>query len=112
VPFSDLNEDDLVRILTEPKSAIVKQYQKLFALDNVDLEIQPQALRQIAKLAAERKTGARGLRSIIEGLLMKSQFDLHRLHKEGLSKIIITEDCVTQQMEPLRFYNISAEATG
>ena len=110
VPFADLDEDDLVRILTEPKSAIVKQYQRMFALDRVELEIQPQALRQIAKLAMDRKTGARGLRGIIESLLMKSQFDLPRLAKEGVSKLIVTEDMITSSSEPLLMYRNTAEA--
>jgi len=110
VPFADLDEDDLVRILTEPKSAIVKQYQRMFALDRVELEIQPQALRQIAKLAMDRKTGARGLRGIIESLLMKSQFDLPRLAKEGVSKLIVTEDMITSNSEPLLMYRNTAEA--
>ena len=110
VPFADLDEDDLVRILTEPRSAIVKQYQRMFNLDRVELEIQPQALRQIAKLAMDRKTGARGLRGIIEGLLMKSQFDLPRLAKEGVSKIIVTEDMITTNGEPLLMYRNAAEA--
>jgi ATP-dependent Clp protease ATP-binding subunit ClpX len=110
VPFADLDEDDLVRILTEPRSAIVKQYQRMFNLDRVELEIQPQALRQIAKLAMDRKTGARGLRGIIEGLLMKSQFDLPRLAKEGVSKIIVTEDMITTNGEPLLMYSNAAEA--
>jgi ATP-dependent Clp protease ATP-binding subunit ClpX len=110
VPFADLDEDDLVRILTEPKSAIVKQYQRMFALDRVELEIQTQALRQIAKLAMDRKTGARGLRGIIESLLMKSQFDLPRLAKEGVSKLIVTEDMITSNSEPLLMYRNTAEA--
>jgi ATP-dependent Clp protease ATP-binding subunit ClpX len=112
VPFADLDEDDLVRILTEPKSAIVKQYQRMFALDRVELEMQPQALRQIAKLAMDRKTGARGLRGIIESLLMKSQFDLPRLAKEGVSKLIVTEDMITSNSEPLLMYRNAAEAAG
>ncbi|BDP80927.1 hypothetical protein EfmAA290_16030 [Enterococcus faecium] len=71
-----LTTDDLVRILTEPKNALVKQYQKLLSLDNTELEFEPEALRAIAKKAIERNTGARGLRSIIEEIMMDVMFDI------------------------------------
>ncbi len=74
--LDSLNEDALVRILTEPKNALIKQYQYLFELDGAKLEFDEDALREIAKLAVERKTGARGLRSILEAALMDTMFDL------------------------------------
>ena len=112
VPFKELDEDDLVRILTEPKSAIVKQYQKMFSLDHVELEIAQVALRQIAKLAMENKTGARGLRGILEKLLMKTQFDLPKLCADGVSRVIITEDMVNNASEPMLVYKQAADAAG
>ena len=110
VPFAELDEDDLVRILTEPKSAIVKQYKKMFGLDHVELEIAQVALRQIAKQAMENKTGARGLRGILEKLLMKTQFDLPKLHKDGVTRVMITEDMVANAGEPMLIYRPTADA--
>ena len=112
VPFAELDEDDLVRILTEPKSAIVRQYQKMFGLDHVELEIAQVALRQIARQALENKTGARGLRGILEKLLMKTQFDLPQLAKGGVSRVMITEDMVTNNAEPMLVYRQAADAAG
>ena len=74
--LEDLDEDALIKILTEPKNALVKQYQRLFDMENVDLTIHPDALTAIAKKAIERKTGARGLRSIMEAILLETMFDL------------------------------------
>ena len=110
VPFKDLDEDDLVRILTEPKNAIIKQYQKMFGVDGVDLEVQTSALRLIAQQAKARNTGARGLRGIIENLLLKSQFDLPQLSKDGVSKIIITDDMVNNGSEPMRVHRTVIDA--
>jgi ATP-dependent Clp protease ATP-binding subunit ClpX len=110
VPFEDLDEDALVKILTEPKHAIIKQYQKMFELDAVELEFQPAALRLIAKSALARKTGARGLRGILEKTLMRTQFDLPGLSAKGVTKVIITEDMVSTQGEPMMIYKNTAEA--
>ncbi len=74
--LEDLDEDALIKILTEPKNALVKQYQRLFDMENVELTIHPDALDAIAKKAIERKTGARGLRSIMEAILLDTMFDL------------------------------------
>lgn len=84
-----LTTDDLVRILTEPKNALVKQYQKLLSLDNTDLEFEPDALRAIANKAIERNTGARGLRSIIEEIMMDVMFEVPS--DDTIEKVIITE---------------------
>ena len=89
--LNELNEDDMVRILTEPKNAIVKQYQKLFAIDGVNLKFEDDALREIAKLALERKTGARGLRSIIEEIMVDLMFELPEYKKYD---IVITKEVV------------------
>ena len=109
VELDALGQAEFVRILTEPKSAIVKQYQKMFGLDNVELEIQTAALTQIAKQALERKTGARGLRAILESLLMKSQFDLPKMSRDGVSKLVITEDAVTNGSDPMLVYRKAAD---
>lgn len=104
VPFADLEEDDLVKILLEPKNAIVKQYQKLFKLDNVELEFDPDAIRAIAKKAIKRKTGARGLRSILENILLSLQFDLPNYSANNIEKVVITEEFINGGKEPLLVY--------
>ncbi|MGX6429350.1 ATP-dependent Clp protease ATP-binding subunit ClpX [Levilactobacillus yonginensis] len=93
-----LDENDLVRILTEPKNALVKQYEKLLSLDNVQLEFQPAALREMAKLAIARNTGARGLRSIIEDVMRDIMFDLPS--RNDVAKVVITAATVTDHAEP------------
>ncbi|KRK89046.1 ATP-dependent Clp protease ATP-binding subunit clpX [Lentilactobacillus sunkii DSM 19904] len=93
-----LDEHDLVRILTEPKNALVKQYQKLIELDGAELEFAPGALEKMAQLAIARDTGARGLRSIIEGVMRDIMFDLPS--RNDVSKVIITPETVTDHKEP------------
>ncbi|MGI8317206.1 ATP-dependent protease ATP-binding subunit ClpX [Halobacillus mangrovi] len=90
--LEQLDEDALVEILTKPKNALVKQYQKLFQIDHVELEIEEEALREIARLAIERKTGARGLRSIIEGIMLDVMYELPS--RDDIEKCIITKDTV------------------
>ncbi|RPF55452.1 ATP-dependent protease ATP-binding subunit ClpX [Aquisalibacillus elongatus] len=90
--LEQLDEDALVEILTQPKNALVKQYQKLFDIDDVELEFEEDALRAISNKAIERKTGARGLRSIIEGIMLDVMFDLPS--RDDIEKCIITEDTV------------------
>ena len=109
VPFEELDEAALVKILTEPKNAIIKQFQKLFKLDNVELEFNNQALTAIAQLANKRKTGARGLRSIIEDILLPLQFELPELEQQGVKKVIVTQDTVINQQPPRKIKH-SAEA--
>ena len=98
VTLGQLDEEALVKILTEPKNALARQYSKLLSFDNVDLEFTPDALRAIAHLALERKSGARGLRAIIEGVMTDTMFDLPSI--EGVSKCIITEDAVYGKAKP------------
>ena len=93
-----LDEDDLVRILTEPKNALVKQYQELICLDGSQLTFTDGALRAMAQLAIKRNTGARGLRSIIEGVMRDVMFDLPS--RKDVEKVIIDKRCVTQHTEP------------
>ncbi|HET7628288.1 MAG TPA: ATP-dependent protease ATP-binding subunit ClpX [Bacillales bacterium] len=96
--LSPLDEDALVEILTKPKNALVKQYKKLLELDHVELEFTDDALREIAKLAIKRKTGARGLRSIIEGIMLDVMFELPS--KNDIVKCTITKETVTDNMSP------------
>lgn len=89
--LNEIKEEDMVHILTEPKNALIKQYVKLFKMDNVDLEFDDEALLQLAKLAIERKTGARGLRSILEDIMLDIMFDLPLYENK---KVLITKDVV------------------
>ena len=95
-----LTEDDLVSILTEPKNAIVKQYQRMFELEGCKLSFTDGALRAIAQKAIARKTGARGLRSICEDLLQQTMFDLPS--EEGVTEVVVTEESVTGDEQPRR----------
>lgn len=93
-----LDEDALVEILTKPKNALVKQYEKMIGLDNVELEFEDDALREIAKKAIERKTGARGLRSIIEAIMLDVMYDLPS--RDDVKKCVITAETVTENNMP------------
>ncbi len=94
----DLGEDDLVRILTEPKNALVKQYQRMLGFDNAELEFEPAALHAIAKEAIDRNTGARGLRSICESVLQDTMYELPS--DDTIQKVIVTPECVTEGAQP------------
>ena len=96
--LEQLDEDALVQILTEPKNALTKQYEKMIELDNVQLEFEKDALYEIAKLAIERKTGARGLRSIIENVMLDVMFELPS--RDDIAKCIITKETLTEKAHP------------
>jgi len=96
--LTPLDEDALIQILTKPKNALVKQYQKMLELDDVELEFDEEALQEIAKKAIERKTGARGLRSIIEAIMLDVMYDLPS--RDDISKCIITKETVTENSAP------------
>ncbi len=98
-----LTVDDLVRILTEPKNALVKQYQKLLALDHTELEFEREALEAIAKKAIERNTGARGLRSIIEGIMLDVMFEIPS--DDTIEKVIITKEAALEEGKPKIIYS-------
>ncbi len=100
--LGELTIEAMVQILTEPRNALVKQYQKLFAMDGVELEIRPSALTAIARKALARKTGARGLRSILEHSLIDTMFDLPTL--DGVAKVVIDEHIVEEGAKPLLVY--------
>jgi ATP-dependent Clp protease ATP-binding subunit ClpX len=96
--LDDLTEEDLVKILSEPKNALIKQYKKLFELDNVQLEIEPEALTAIARKALARGTGARALRSVFEEVMMDAMFELPSSH--NVEKVIITAAAVEGKEKP------------
>ncbi|MEL6583599.1 MAG: ATP-dependent Clp protease ATP-binding subunit ClpX [Pseudomonadota bacterium] len=103
----DLDEDALVTILSEPKNALVKQYQRLFEMEDVKLTFTPESLRAIARKAIERKTGARGLRSIMEAVLLDTMFELPGL--DGVEEVVVNEDTIDQEAKPLLIY-VDADA--
>jgi ATP-dependent Clp protease ATP-binding subunit ClpX len=100
--LDDLDEVALVKILTEPKNALVKQYQRLFEMENVGLSFTDDALRAVARKAILRKTGARGLRSILEGILLETMFDLPTL--QGVEEVVVNTEVVEGRGQPLMIY--------
>ena len=105
--LEDLDEDALVTILTQPKNALVKQYQRLFELEDAKLSFTDEALSAIAKRAIERKTGARGLRSILEDILLDTMFDLPGM--DNVDEVVVNEEAVTSDAAPLMIYADSDE---
>jgi ATP-dependent Clp protease ATP-binding subunit ClpX len=100
--LEDLDEPSLKRILTEPKNALVKQYQRLFEMEGVDLTVAEEALGAIARKAIDRKTGARGLRSIMEAILLDTMFDMPSL--EGVEEVVISQQVIEGTAGPLYIY--------
>ncbi|AKH20230.1 ATP-dependent Clp protease ATP-binding subunit ClpX [Sedimenticola thiotaurini] len=100
--LEELDEEALVRILTEPKNALVKQYHRLFDMEDCELEFRPDALSAIARKAMERKTGARGLRTIMEQVLLDTMYDLPSL--ENVSKVVVDEAVITGESDPYIIY--------
>ena len=96
--------------MTEPKNALVKQYQRLFEMENTDLTFQDEALNVVAKKAIERRTGARGLRSIMEGILLDTMFDLPGL--DGVEQVVIGPEVVEGKTRPLYIYSDKAVKVG
>ena len=108
--LSELDETAMIEILTEPKNALVKQYQVLFGMEGVELEFLPSALRSIAQLALARKTGARGLRSIMESVLLETMYVLPDLKHKGLKKVIVNQEVIDKGATPELVYEGEAEA--
>lgn len=100
--LTELDEAALIQILKEPKNALTKQYAALFALEEVELEFRDDALNAIARKAMERKTGARGLRSIVEAVLLDTMYDLPSM--EDVEKVVIDESVIAGQSKPLLIY--------
>jgi len=107
--LEELKEDDLVKILKEPKNALVKQFQKLFAIDDIDLHFTDGAIRATAHEAIKRKTGARGLRSILEQAMLNVMYDLPS--SEGVKECVISEDVILNKSEPILLYEAQAKAS-
>lgn len=101
--LEELNREQLVRILTEPKNAVVKQYQAIFRYEGVELEFTDEALGAIADTSIERHTGARGLRSVVEGLLLNTMYDIPSV--DNVKKVVVTEDTVVKGTDPVVIKN-------
>jgi ATP-dependent Clp protease ATP-binding subunit ClpX len=97
--LEELDSETLVQILTEPKNSLTKQYHKLFEMENVEIEFRPEALRAVAQKAMERKTGARGLRSILESVLLPTMYELP--DQANAVKVVVNEQCIIGESEPL-----------
>ena len=106
--LNQLDEDALIKILTEPKNALTKQFNKLFEMEDVELDIREEALLEIAKKAIERKTGARGLRSIIENILMETMYKVPS--EDSLKKVVIDDSVVIGETEPLLVYEKASKS--
>jgi ATP-dependent Clp protease ATP-binding subunit ClpX len=108
--LSELEESALVEILIAPKNALIKQYQKLFAMEGVELEVRPSALAAIARKALKRKTGARGLRSILEAALLDTMYELPTM--ENVSKVVIDEGTIENSVQPILIYADQPKVSG
>ena len=105
--LAELTEDALVDILTEPKNAVIKQYAQLLSMEGVELEVRPAALRAIARKALIRKTGARGLRSIMENALIDTMFELPGM--TNVDKVVVDESTIDENKAPLLVYREAAK---
>ncbi len=105
--LDELDEEALIEILSAPKNAITKQYSKLFEMEGVDLEFRPEALRAVARKAMDRRTGARGLRSILEQALLETMYELPSM--AGVSKVIVDEGVITEDSDPILIYEGSEQ---
>ncbi|MEN9762919.1 MAG: ATP-dependent protease ATP-binding subunit [Pseudomonadota bacterium] len=108
--LDELNESALVEILIEPKNALIKQYQRLFEMEGVDLEVRPAALLAIARKALKRKTGARGLRSILEHVLLETMFELPGM--TNVQKVVVDDNAITGDGKPLLIFSESSKVAG
>ncbi|MGQ0533218.1 MAG: ATP-dependent Clp protease ATP-binding subunit ClpX [Caulobacteraceae bacterium] len=108
--LEDLDEPALVTILTEPKNALVKQYQRMFEMENVKLSFPEESLRSIARKAIARKTGARGLRSILESILLDTMFELPSMR--GVEEVVVSADVVEGRAKPLQIYSERRDGAG
>ena len=108
--LDELDETALIQILTEPKNALLKQYQKMFTMEGVELEVRPEALRAVARKALARRTGARGLRSILEQALLDTMFDLPSM--SNVRKVAVDENAITGDVKPLLIYSDQPKVAG
>jgi len=108
--LEELDEIALIQILTQPKNALLKQFQKMFGMEGVELEVREAALKAVARRALERKTGARGLRSILEHTLLNTMFDLPSL--ENVVKVVVDENTIVSDATPLLIYSDQPKVAG
>ena len=108
--MQELDEEALIQILIEPKNALIKQYQKLFQMEGVELEVRPGALQAIARKALKRKTGARGLRSIIESALLDTMYELPGI--ENVAKVVIDEGVIDGETKPIMLFADQPKVSG
>jgi ATP-dependent Clp protease ATP-binding subunit ClpX len=108
--LEELDERALIQILTEPKNALIKQFQRMFSMEGVELEVREQALRAISRKALARKTGARGLRSILEHSLLDTMFDLPSM--ENVVKVVIDEGAGGEEVRPILIYSDQPKIAG
>ena len=108
--LQELDEPALIQILVEPKNALIKQYQKLFSMEGVELEVRPAAMQAIARKALKRKTGARGLRSILEGVLLDTMYELPSM--ENVAKVVIDESMIDGGTPPILIYADQPKVSG
>ncbi|HZR02621.1 MAG TPA: ATP-dependent Clp protease ATP-binding subunit ClpX [Burkholderiales bacterium] len=108
--LDELDEEALIQILTEPKNALLKQYQRMFAMEGVELEVRPDALHAVASRALARRTGARGLRSILEHALLDTMFDLPSM--SNVRKVVIDEGTITGDQKPILIYSDQPKVAG
>ena len=106
--LGELKEDALIKILTEPKNAIIKQYQRLFEMEGVKLKVTEGAIKAIAKLALERKLGARGLRSILEDLMLDLMYEIPS--QDDIKEVVVSEETIARGEQPLIVYAHQAES--
>ena len=106
--LDELDEAALIKILVEPKDAIIKQYKKLFALENVVLKFTDGALKAVASLSTERKSGARGLRSILENTMLEVMYDIPS--QNNIKECVINEDVVLKKEKPILIYESKSES--
>ena len=104
VGLKELTHNELVKVLTEPKNSIIKQFQRIFEMDNVKLEFTDGACEEIVKICSDTKVGARGLRSVIENTLLNVQFNLPTYEKKGIEKVVINEDTIKKRQKPFLVY--------
>ena len=104
----ELDEDALIKVLTEPKNALVKQYRKLFSIDEVDLSFTDGALTEVARQAIERKTGARGLRAILETAMLDIMYDIPS--EENITEVVVNEEVIRSGEQPIVVYRKDASA--
>src|SRR5690606_27464888 len=106
--LEELQEDTLIRILTEPKNSLIKQFQKLFEMEDVELDVRPGALAAISKRAIKRRTGARGLRSIVEQALLGTMYELPS--QKNVKRVVLDENAVTGKGTPMIIYEDDAQS--